>query len=168
MRASRKYDGIASNIRDYKKIIKNEKINSFLDQVRSSDDMKIIQYEGIDLADNYVVTKYGDVISTKSMRKLTISKRDAYSTVHLVDTSGKSHCLYLHRVVALNFIPNPNNYPIINHKDQNPSNNNVDNLEWCTYSYNNTYADAKERRIETYKETIKRKGGQWNKGKKMK
>ena len=69
---------------------------------------------------------------------------------------------------AFAFIPNPNNYPIINHKDQNPSNNNVDNLEWCTYSYNNTYADVVERRTETLKETIKRKGGQWNKGKKMK
>ena len=46
----------------------------------------------------------------------------------------------VHRLVALAFIDNPNNYPIINHKDSNPSNNNVDNLEWCTQSHNIQYA----------------------------
>ena len=52
----------------------------------------------------------------------------------------------VHRLVALAFIPNPNNLPIINHKDENPSNNTVTNLEWCSHSYNNTYGTAPERR----------------------
>lgn len=46
----------------------------------------------------------------------------------------------IHRLVAQAFILNSNNYPIINHKDGNKLNNNVDNLEWCTYSYNSKEA----------------------------
>ena len=46
---------------------------------------------------------------------------------------------FIHRLVAQAFIPNPNNLPEINHKDENPLNNNVDNLEWCTHQYNSNY-----------------------------
>lgn len=52
---------------------------------------------------------------------------------------GKKKMLKIHRVVAEAFIPNPNNYPEINHKDENPLNNTVDNLEWCTHLYNSRY-----------------------------
>lgn len=55
----------------------------------------------------------------------------------------------VHRLVAEAFIPNPNGYPIVNHKDENPANNRVDNLEWCTYSYNTKYGNAQERRMES-------------------
>lgn len=47
---------------------------------------------------------------------------------------------FIHRLVAEAFIPNPNNYPYVNHKDSNPINNRIDNLEWCTQSYNVKYA----------------------------
>lgn len=46
----------------------------------------------------------------------------------------------VHRLVAIAFIPNPDGLPLVNHKDENPSNNTVGNLEWCTNSYNVKYS----------------------------
>ena len=62
-----------------------------------------------------------------------------------LSNSGRKQRVFVHRLVAEAFIPNPNNYPIVNHKDEVPSNNCVDNLEWCTYAYNNTYNNRHER-----------------------
>lgn len=45
----------------------------------------------------------------------------------------------IHRLVAQAFIPNSNNYPSVNHKDENKENNHVSNLEWCTFGYNTKY-----------------------------
>ena len=50
--------------------------------------------------------------------------------------NGSGKYMLVHRLVALAFIPNPNNYPQINHIDENPKNNLVENLEWCTALYN--------------------------------
>lgn len=52
----------------------------------------------------------------------------------------------IHRLVAQAFIDNPNNYDCINHKDENPLNNCVNNLEWCDKAYNNNYGTIKQRR----------------------
>lgn len=51
----------------------------------------------------------------------------------------------VHRLVASAFLPNPNNYPIINHKDENPQNARVENLEWCDSKYNNNYGTHNEK-----------------------
>ncbi len=58
---------------------------------------------------------------------------------------GKNKTFRIHRLVAETFIPNPHKYPAINHKDEVTTNNRVDNLEWCTYSYNNSYGDRLKR-----------------------
>lgn len=47
---------------------------------------------------------------------------------------------FVHTLVANNFINNPNNLPLVNHKDKNPENNNVNNLEWCNHKYNANYS----------------------------
>lgn len=59
--------------------------------------------------------------------------------------AGVQQKVFVHRLVAMAFLPNPNNYPIVNHKDENPANNNVSNLEWCTYSYNNNYNNRQKK-----------------------
>ena len=51
------------------------------------------------------------------------------------------HSVLVHRMVAMAFIPNPDNLPQINHKDRDKANNCVENLEWCTVQYNNNYLD---------------------------
>ena len=57
--------------------------------------------------------------------------------------NGKQKNFLVHRLVADAFIPNPNNLPQINHKDENRANNNVSNLEWCTAKYNSNYGNHK-------------------------
>lgn len=53
---------------------------------------------------------------------------------------GEKRQFLIHRLVGMAFIPNPENLPQINHKDENPKNNCVENLEWCDQRYNNLYS----------------------------
>ena len=57
----------------------------------------------------------------------------------------------IHRLVAQAFIPNPNNLPYVNHKDENTSNNAVWNLEWCDQKYNMNYGTCLQKRSESMK-----------------
>ena len=115
----------------------------------------------------YEVSSYGNVRSVDRVvvysneRKhfykgqiLRLSKdKDGYLQCNLAKNKKNKLCK-VHRLVAYTFIPNSNNLPIINHKDVNPSNNHVDNLEWCTYSYNNCYANALQRRVKKRSKTV--------------
>lgn len=53
--------------------------------------------------------------------------------------NNKRKQLLVHRLVAIAFLHNPNNFPCVNHKDENPQNNHSDNLEWCSQKYNMNY-----------------------------
>lgn len=65
--------------------------------------------------------------------------------------NGKEKKYPVHRLVAITFISNPNNYKEVNHKDEDKSNNNVNNLEWCTREYNINYGTAMKRSSESKK-----------------
>ena len=73
-----------------------------------------------------------------------------YSRVKLCK-NGKGKLMLVHRLVAMAFLPNPENKPMVNHKDENPLNNCVDNLEWCTASYNANYGTKNERCVKNRK-----------------
>ena len=91
---------------------------------------------------SYSVSNIGRVKNNKTNRLLkqdTSRSRKGYCSVKL----DKQNCL-VHRLVAEAFIPNPNNYPLVNHKDENPENNSIENLEWCTSQYNTEYSCGKK------------------------
>ena len=79
------------------------------------------------------VTKKEKIIVTNSLRK-------GYKYIELYNDKLERKKFSLHRLIAIHFIPNPNNYPQINHIDGNTLNNSIDNLEWCTASYNVRHA----------------------------
>lgn len=64
--------------------------------------------------------------------------------------NNKVKLIYIHRLVAQNFIPNPHNYKQVNHINENKKDNRADNLEWCTAEYNMNYGTAMQRAKETY------------------
>ena len=59
--------------------------------------------------------------------------------------NGRYYKYLIHRLVAEAFLPNPNNFEYVNHKDETRDNNCVNNLEWCTKKYNLNYGTIKER-----------------------
>lgn len=105
-------------------------------------------YEGL-----YEVSTLGNVKSIRKqgsaggIMKQQVDKK-GYCIVALCK-HGKYRHMSVHRLVALAFIPNHGEYPCINHKDENKANNCVENLEWCTYRYNNCYGTARERASKT-------------------
>lgn len=100
-------------------------------------------YEGI-----YLVSNFGRIKSlprrtpglnaNKEIFLKQFEDKDGYYLVNLYK-NGKAKLTRVSRIVAKTFIPNPNKYPEVNHKDENPKNNHTDNLEWCTKRYNLTY-----------------------------
>lgn len=74
----------------------------------------------------------------------TVNCRSGYESVMLCKECKKKR-LPLHRLVAIAFVPNPNNYKEVNHKDEDKTNNSSSNLEWCDRKYNNNYGTMRER-----------------------
>ena len=103
----------------------------------------------------YYASKFGKLYSTlaKGCRdRFDLSKRvpprelavrltkKGYCRVYMRrDSTGKREDVYIHHIIASLFVPNPNHYLEVNHKDNNPLNNAFSNLEWCTHKYNLEY-----------------------------
>ena len=99
-------------------------------------------YEGL-----YEVSNFGRVKSIRfGKEKIMSSKAKGNKYLKIMLCKNKTYKrFYIHRLVAQAFLPNTDNLPCVNHKDENPLNNVVSNLEWCTYSYNNSYGNRNKR-----------------------
>lgn len=89
---------------------------------------------------NYKVSNYGNILSinyrnTNKPKIMSINIINDYPQINFRNDKLKKS-IKIHRLVAQYFISNPNNYPCVNHIDGNKTNNNISNLEWCTYSHN--------------------------------
>ena len=97
-------------------------------------------YEG-----RYAVTSCGKVWSYINECFLKPKcEKNGYLRVSLY-TAGKFKKYFIHRLVAEAYIPNPENLPQVNHKDENKANNCLQNLEWCDQKYNHNYGTINER-----------------------
>jgi hypothetical protein len=101
--------------------------------------------------DKYEITSEGEIFSycrgARKKMKLHISTIGYYSITFSLNK--KRFTEFIHRLVGKVFIPNPYNYPQVNHIDGDKSNNNVNNLEWCTAKWNRLH--ARDVKLQTYK-----------------
>ena len=124
--------------------MKNE--NQIINSVESEVWKPVVGYEGL-----YEVSNIGRVRSInyhKSGKAKVMSPSFNTWGYLIVDLrkNNKRHSYAVHRLVAFAFIPNPDNFPEINHKNEIKTDNNVENLEWCTRKYNINYGTAIKRR----------------------
>ena len=84
-----------------------------------------------------------------TVKKGIVLKQYIKQGYHYVCLQKDGHRYFtgVHRLVANSFLPNPNCLPEINHKDENKHNNSVENLEWCSHTYNVRYGTAIKRKI---------------------
>lgn len=107
-------------------------------------------YKDIEGYEEYQISSYGRVKSLKFGKEKIlkpIKDKKGYLMVILSKQGTQKH-YKIHRLVAQAFIDNPNNLPQVNHKDEDKTNNVINNLEWCNQKYNNNYGTRNQRQSE--------------------
>lgn len=125
----------------YKEKVTDEKYIEFKNQITLLNKVKGKQIIINGEKSNYIITKKGKVFNIKTENELKphMSYESGYLVVGL-SFHGKEKTKSIHRLLALSYIPNPENKPIVNHKDGDKLNCDLSNLEWNTYSENNLHA----------------------------
>lgn len=101
------------------------------------------------------------VVNTRTGRVLKVQhNRLGYAHVQLWKNNVGKH-KDLHRMFAEAYIPNPDGLPEVNHKDENPRNYNLDNLEWCDHPYNMNYGTVNSRRGASISKAQQGKAKPW-------
>lgn len=114
-------------------------MQKIIEKLENEEWRDIENYEGLYQVSNLGRVKSLDYNHTKHEKILKLLKNTKGYLFVILYKEGKKKNYLSHRLVAEAFIPNPNNLPMINHKDENPLNNCVANLEWCDSKYNNNY-----------------------------
>lgn len=118
---------------------------------------KIVGYEGlyevsslgrVRSLDRYVKTCY-EAYKLQKGKILNPGKNTNGYLQVVLHCNGKYKKCLVHRLVSQAFLPNPDNLPEVNHKDEDKTNNRVENLEWCTAKYNLSYGTRNIRRRDT-------------------
>lgn len=119
--------------------------STYFEELKNTDIIRpIYGYDG-----HYYASREGYIISANYLRSgnpavLSSETGTKYHRLFL-SKDGKTTPYPVHRLIAITFIPNPENLPCVNHKNENKLDNRAENLEWCTYKYNSAYGTARQR-----------------------
>lgn len=106
-------------------------------------------------SDRFAVSIYGQVYDLQNHKHLKeYPNKEGYNMVYLGSYGETNYPVLVHRIVAETYLPNPNNYNVVNHIDEDKTNNKVENLEWCTQRHNLTCGTVQERKKTTLSKTI--------------
>lgn len=106
---------------------------------------EIEEFDGL-----YLISNFGRIFNVRrgEIKKTSDPKLHRGYEIARFSINRKNYVRQVHRLVAIAFIPNPNNLPQVNHKDEVRNNNNVNNLEWCTGKYNCNYGSRNKKLSE--------------------